>query len=177
MEDQEKIENIFRSSSSPEELFDVFNVAINSKIKNADTFKILLANPILSPDEVKMYTEKLIKEMPPIAFEINMWTARVFENFTEDYDRLEDSFEYYHRALFHKPTSYEPLLKLLNLYNYDINLPTNSRIVNVVQDAAAMTDQKSKVYYALANHFRKKGNNRMEVKYLSLAEKAAAGEI
>lgn len=177
MQDQNKIENIFRSSSSRDELFDAFHSAINSKIKNPDTFKILLANPTLSPDEIKMYTEKIIQELPPNAFDLNMWTAGVFENYLHDYECLEDSLNYYHRALFTKPTSHEPLIKILNLYNYDIDVPANRRIVNIVEDAVAGTDRKSKVYYALANHFRKTGNNRMEVKYLALAEKAAEENI
>ena len=171
MQDKQKIENIFRNSSSPDELFDAFHTALKLKIKSADTFKILLANPTLSPDEVKMFTEKLIREQPGNAFEFNMWTGSVFENFISDYERLEDTLEYYKRAIFHKPNACEPLLKLLNLFNYEIDLPSNSRIINIIQDSVAATDQKSKVYYALANHFRKTGNNRMEVKYLALAEK------
>ena len=171
MRDLEKIENIFRNSSSPDELFDAFQTAVNLKIKSVDTYKILLANPTLSADEVKMFTEKLIKEQPDNAYEFNMWTGSVFENFISDYERLEDTFEYYKRAIFHKPDSHEPLLKLLNLYNYEINLPTNSRIINTIVDVVKTIDKKSKVYYALANHFRKTGNNRMEVKYLALAEK------
>jgi len=176
VQDQEKIENTFRYSSSQDELFDAFREAIRREVKNPETFKILLANPTLSPDEIKMYTEKLIRELPHSAFDFNMWTASVFENYSNDYEKLEDAFNYYYSALFYKPTSPEPLLRLLNLYNYEIDLPSNGRIVNLIEDLAASVENKSRVYYALANHFRKTGNNRLEVKYLALAEKSAERE-
>jgi hypothetical protein len=173
---QERIENIFRSASSSEELFDAFQEALKFGIKAIDSFKILLANPSLTHDEIKMYTEKLIIELPQKAYDINLWTANIFENCSTEYDRLEDSLNYYLRAFFHQPDLHEPLLRLLNLYNYDYDFPSNIKIINLIEDGVVMVSQKSKVYYAMANHYRRIGNNRLEVKYLSLAEREAEKE-
>jgi tetratricopeptide (TPR) repeat protein len=176
VQEHERIENIFRYSSSSEELFDAFQEALRHRIKSLDSFKILLANPSLNPDEIKMFTEKLITDIPQKAYDINLWTAKIFENYLTEYDRLEDCINYYQRAHLHQPTLHEPLLKLLNLYNYDLDYPSNRKILNLIEDCVASVKYKSKVYYALANHYRRIGDNRMEVKCLSLAEKEAGNE-
>jgi hypothetical protein len=176
VQELERIENIFRCSSSSEELFDTFNEALKHRIKSLESYKVLLANPSLTPDEIKMFTEKIITELPNKAYDINLWTANVFESSAAEYDRLEDSLNYYERAYFHLPIAHEPLLKILNLYNYELNYPSNKKIISFIEQGIDLVKQKSKIYYALANHYRRIGNCRMEVRYLSLAEKEALNE-
>lgn len=171
-----KIENTFRSATSSDELFDAFQDALKLNICGLETFKILLANPVLSSDEVKMFAEKLIKEFSTNVFDLCMWTAKIFENDPDNNDRLDDALHYYSRAISNQPTSHEPFVKLLELYNHEINLPTNQKILDLVSVGIQAVHYKSKVYYALSNHYKRAGNIQLAAKHLALAEKSAERE-
>lgn len=175
-ETTKKIESIFRNSISSDELFDTFQAALNEKFDNPEIFEILLGNPTLSPDEIKMFTEKLLKEFPDSAFMLCMWTAKVFGNFSEDYERLEDALTYYSKASLRQPTEHEPHLKILDLYNYDLDLPTNYKLVGIVEAGIPPVNFKSKIYHALSEHYKRIGDLDHASKYLALAEKAAERE-
>ena len=168
-----KIENIFRNSTSTDLLFDAFQEAIELKIKDLEIFKILLGNPALSSDEIKMYVEKLIKEFPGEANELSIWTARIFENKGDYLNSLEDALHYYKKAHDYKPDSSESLLQLLQLYNYELELPINKNIIEFVEYRISSVKLKSKIYYALADHYKKIGDKQSEIKYFALAERSA----
>lgn len=175
-EEVTKIEETFRNSRSSDELFDAFQSAMKIKLTDLDIFKILIANPTLSPGEIKMFTEKLIKEIPGKAHDLLLWTGKVLENHPNNYTHLEDTILIYRRAIAHNPSSHESLLKLLNLYNHELDLPTNHKILSVVEESIASVDRKSKVYYELAKHYRKLGNVEMEKNYLRRAEESSKTE-
>ena len=172
LDDVKRIEDTFRNSRSPDELFDAFQNAIKINLSDIDTFKILIANPTLTPNEIKMFTEKLLKETPGNALDLLLWTGKVFENHPDNYNHLEETILIYQRALSYKPTSHEPLLKLLHLYNHEIDFPTNQKILDLIDESVAAVDKKSKVYYALAKHYKKCGDPKLEKKYLQLAEES-----
>lgn len=176
-EAKKRIENIFRNSSSPEELFDAFDEAIKLKINDVEIYKVLLGNPVLSLDEIKMYAEKLIRELDDKKFQITMWTAKVFENLQANFDYLDSAINYYAKAIEFDPSSHEPLVRLLKLYNYDLELPTNKRILNLVEMNLHKVEIKSKVYLALADLYKQLGNKQLEAKYAALGEKAMEDEI
>ncbi len=171
-----KIEETFRSSKSSDELFDAFQEAIKINLSDIGVYKILLANPTLLPDEIKLFTEKLIKEIPGSSFDLSMWTGKVFENQTDYFNNVKDALFYYQRAISFKPESHEPLMNLLNLYNYEINLPINQKIVDVINESVSSVNQKSKIYYALSKHYKKCGDSVLEIKYYALAERASENE-
>ncbi len=171
-----RIENIFRNSTSSDELFDAFQEALSQKFSDPGIFEILIGNPAVSSDEVKMFTEKLIKEYTGNVFVLCMWTAKVFGSFAEDYERLEDALNYYIKASLNKPTDFEPYTRILSLYNYDLDLPTNYKIVGIVESGIPPVNLKSKIYYALSEHYRKTGDLERASMYLALAEKAAERE-
>lgn len=175
-EESKKIENIFRNSESHDELFDAFQSAINLKLDDLEAFKILIANPVLSPDEIKMFTEKLLKVMPEKSYSILMWAGKIFESQPDNYDYLEDAFNYYNRAISYQPDSFLPFLRLLNLYNYEIDYPMNRKIIGTVENLLPKVDQKSTIYYALSAHYKKCGNKDRETEYLALAEKETKRE-
>jgi hypothetical protein len=176
IEEINRIEEVFRNSKSPDELFDTFQKAIKIKLSDIGVFKILLANPMLSRDEIKLFTGKLIKEMPDSSLDLLMWAGKVFENHADYYDNVKEAFLYYQRAISYRPESHEPQLNLLNLYNYEIDIPTNKKILEVIDESVFAVNQKSKIYYALAKHYKKCGDSKLEVKYLALAERSAENE-
>ncbi|MGE5439432.1 MAG: hypothetical protein ACM3UR_06200, partial [Bacteroidota bacterium] len=92
------LEKIFREATSSGELFDSFQKAIKHKLKDAELYKILLSNISLSPDEIKMYTEKLCREYGDIRYDIYMWAANILESMHAG-EHLETAFEYYRKAI------------------------------------------------------------------------------
>ena len=74
------------------------------------------------------------------------------------------------------PAEYNPLLSVLKLYSYELPLPSNEDIMKIVNIGVEHVQQKAKVYDAMAEHFRKIGNLKLERKYKSIAEKAARNE-
>jgi hypothetical protein len=172
-----RIENIFRGSSSSDELFDSFQEALKLPITEIQTYKILLGNPTLTSDEVKMYAEKLVKQFPQQSFETLLWAGRIFESQKEDQHRLEDSIRYYQRAFYENPHYESALVYMLNLYNYDIEVVTNAKIIDFVESAVVTVTKKSRVYFRLSEHFKQLGNLPLAARYLALGEKSAEREI
>jgi hypothetical protein len=120
-----------------------------------------------------MFVEKLIKEFPSQASELAIWTARIFENKDDYHNSIENAIHYYKLAHNYKPDSFESLIQLLQLYNYELDLPLNTNIIEFVEEKISFVRIKSKIYYALAKHYKKIGEKQLEVKYFALAERAA----
>jgi hypothetical protein len=176
MKIREEIENIFRSSNSSDELFDAFQSALKNKISDVDFYKILLGNPALSTDEIKMYASKLCSEFPDFTFDICMWTADLFLKNIEDYRCIADALAYYKNAAESKPAKHEPYLAAIKLYNYDLEIPTNKQILSMVDKGMPSVDKKSKVFFAMAELYKKLGNRSMYSECFTLAQQAAQRE-
>lgn len=172
MDLQNKIEDTFRFSSDNDELFDAFNLGLNSNLKSPEPFKILLANPALNDDEIFMYTEKLANVYKENAFDIYLWSARICGNKIEGYQCVENAINLILKASDKKPNSEEPYIQLLELYNYDENFPTNEIILEIVEKSIEKVIKKSRVYYGIANVYRTIGKENLEHKYKKLAEEA-----
>jgi len=170
------IESTFQNSTSRDELFDAFGDALKYNISDFELYKILLANPVLSADEIKMYTEKLLKEISLSTYHILMWTAKIFETRSSNISELIDSVNYYERAMNTRRTEHESLLALLNIYNYDVETEVNRRILNLVENGVRNVFIKSKVYYALANLYKHLNNIKTASNYLALAERSVEFE-
>lgn len=170
------IEYIFLISSSSEELFDAFDIAIKNKISDAELYKILLANPYISTDELALFTEKITSEFQHLSYEIYVWTAKILEQKVSGLDYIERCVEYYQKAVNSKPTESEPLINMIKLYNFDFSLPVNRTIIANVKQCIKSVEKKSVVYYELANLYKKMGNQDLNKEYLLLAEIAARGE-
>lgn len=172
----EQIENIFLSSSNPDELFDAFQLAVNMEIKDFDLYKIMLANPALSTDEIKMFSEKLSTLINNDKYNIYYWTANIFEHRKEFFESLDDSIAYYQKAFFENSKNALPLVHLLGLYNFDFETPINHTIKKFVEENLVLVDKKSRVYFSLADLYKRKGDYVNATRYLALAEKSLESE-
>lgn len=166
---KQKIEEVFRQSNSRGELFDAFHDAISNNIDDIDLYKILLANPILSKEEISMYSNKLSSVAESKRFDIYMWAAKLLENKSYDHESVSSSLSFYLKASETNPQNEKPLLQMLHLYNYDLNLPTNKRIVELIEQKLDNLKEKGGVYIALANHYDRLGLIDTKTKYLRLA--------
>lgn len=171
-----EIENIFRCSASSSELFDAFHFLLSQRFRDIELYKILLANNVLSDDEIKLYTEKLSEVFNEYSYDLLMWSAQVFENKTSNYSGAENAFAYFTKAYNTLPIEEEPLLKTISLYNFDINLPLNNSIINFVRDHLFSVKKKSRVYKALADLHKRLGDSNKSNEYISLAEKSSKEE-
>lgn len=171
-----KIESVFRNSNSPDELFDRFTDAIKLKINDLSLYKIFLANPALSVDEIKMFTGKLLKEMPDEHFQLGMWTAKIFENRQISYEYIENAIHFYEIAVQANPMAHEPLLEMIKLYNMDLDLPHNKKILDLIDVYIPAVNLKSKVFFSLAELYKKINNLDSASKYLALGSKASERE-
>ena len=174
--DKNEIEKIFRSSNSSNELFDAFAAGLQNNINDTGIYKILLGNPALSEDELLMYTEKLADELPANCYEIYSWTAGVLGSKTFDTGCLEKSIKYYAKATQKNKTDHIPYIKALNLYNYDMSTTLNNTIINFIEQGIPTVNYKSKVYSALAEHYKRTGNSEAHAKCSKLAEQSAQRE-
>ena len=171
-----KIENTFRQSDSQDNLFDAFQSAIENNLEDPEIYKVLLANPALSPDEIMMFTEKLCREFPEQKFGYYIWTAQVFENKSQSQENRLRAMDHYIRAAETEPTNFSPYISLLNLYNIEMDLPSNKKILNYVEEGVRKVHKKSKLYYALANLYKKLGDIQNEARNYALGEKSSQRE-
>lgn len=171
---KKNLEKIFRDANSSEALFDGFQIIIVSKIKDPVLFKTLLANPCLTEDEIMFFAEKLALEFRECAYTIFLWTGTIFET---KFGCVDHSFNYYAKAINMKPFKYEPFLSMIHLYDYEMDIPTNRAIMEFIDGLIEFVEEKSKVYFALANHYIKTGEIEYMKKYQALAEKAQKDEL
>ena len=176
VKNKEEIENIFKTSNSHEELFDAFTEAITNKYNDVELYKILLANPALGANEVIMFSEKIGKEFPSERYDLYFWVAELFSGQSFNVECYEKALEYYLKVFEMDMDNYEPLSAALGLYNYDLNITLNKEIVSTVEKGADIVKDRSKIYYALAEHYNKTGDSINYEKYSDLANKAAKND-
>jgi hypothetical protein len=175
-EQYKRIESAFRNSTSGDELFDFFGEALKSNIMDFDLYKILLANPSLTIDEIKMYAEKLLRVIEQNNYQILMWTGKIFESRSNSFTNLEEPINYYERAIKVQPAECDPLLNLLKLFNHEVETELNKKILSIIEKHLENVNTKSCVYYALSNLYKRRGDTIVSSKYMALAEKAAESE-
>ncbi|MFA7287799.1 MAG: hypothetical protein WC055_02865 [Melioribacteraceae bacterium] len=173
---EKEIEKIFHNSGCKNELFDAFGAALKSGIGNIDLYKILLANPALSSDELEMYSEELAKKLKGKEYDFYIWTGQIFEMGMCKEATPEKAFIYYSKANQIKPTINETLIKILRLYNYDFEVPINNSIEEIVENRIKFVDKKSVIYSKLADHFKAKGDLLKFTEYRALTELSAQRE-
>ena len=105
-----------------------------------------------------------------------MWTAKILESHAYAFSNLDDPIVFYERALNARPNEFEPHLSLIRLFSHDVETEFNKKILELVENNVSRVNRKSKVYYALADLYKRRGDTRNESKYLFLAEKSAEVE-
>ncbi|MGE5350435.1 MAG: hypothetical protein ACM3P0_00015 [Acidobacteriota bacterium] len=166
------LERIFREATSSGELFDSFQKALKHKLKDAELFKILLSNIILSPDEIKMYTEKLCREYKDIRYEIYMWAANILESMHAE-EHLETAFEYYRKAIESNHSDYQPYISMIKMYNVELDIPPKKVLLELLKSGIEEVRHKSRLCKAIADFYDLLQDKLMKQKYLAMAAKYA----
>lgn len=166
---KELLHKIFIDSSSQDELFDAFVDSLKLGINDFEHYKPLLANRVLSEDEIKMFTEKLAKEIKEGIVEIYLWTGQVFY----EKNNFKNAFEYFQKSFQNDVSNFYPLLNIANLYNFDFDDPLNKMIIDFIVSNVNSVNKKSRVYLALANIYKRIGDFSKAAKYNALAYRSA----
>lgn len=166
----ELLENTFRTSSSSEELFDSFRLAIESNIKDEELYKILLRNKALSIDEISMYTEKICKVYPDISYNIYFCVGQLLESISSYGKHNEKAFLYLKKAADSIPMKNEPYLAMAKMYNSELNIPKFEVIADAIEKGISLVDMKSPVCFALANLYQSHGDREKGLSYQKLGE-------
>jgi len=153
-----EIQGLFFTAPNFDLLFDTFLSAIKNKIDDPELYRALLANPVLSKDEIAFFSEACSKEFPHMAYDIYLWTGNVIEQSDSNLSNAEVAVGYYAKAINAKPEKFEPFVNLLNLFNYEYNLGFNKTIENTVNVGLKKVAEKKPVYLKLAAHFKQLGD-------------------
>lgn len=168
---KQEIEVIFRTSNSPDELFDAFRIAISSKIRDSEFYKTLLWNKALSTDEIMMFAEKICKEFPNLSYPVYFAVGQIFSSISFYGKHLEKAFVFYKKAAAAKPESVDPYIALIKMYNKELNVPRIEDVVYAAQEGIEVVEKKSRLCFELSNLFKKIGNKEKERAYRRLGEK------
>ena len=170
-QEKEKIENIFRNSSDADELFDTFEIALKENLEDIESYKILFANPTLGLNEIKMFSQALCEKYPGFCFGVFTWVGNIFANKKYDSEWRKSAVDFFLKASDYEPAEPEPLIKLLELYDHEIDIPDNKLILKEVKERMNKVGKKKELYKSIAEFYKKEGNETLEKKYRSLAEK------
>ncbi|OGU77310.1 MAG: hypothetical protein A2V93_11725 [Ignavibacteria bacterium RBG_16_34_14] len=165
------IENIFRNSDSPDELFDTFKIALAQGIRDSNIYRLLLWNKALSPDEIMMFAEKICKENPELCYQIYSWVGRIFSTISVYSEYNEKAFEYFKKAAKSNPAAYEPYISITKLYNDDLNLPDLNLIIKAVEKGLETVDKKSKLCFTISKLYKLNSDIESANAYQKLGEK------
>jgi len=168
----EEIRHSFSRSTDSNEIFDAFQSALLQNLRDIELYRGLFWNNALSPDELRLFGEKLSGVFPEISFEVFLWLGRVFEVTHSTHDNYELALHYFQRAALVQPDRPEPYVQAAHCYDADLNIPPLSVLVEFLRVGIDHVDDPSPLYHQLADlhelagdqeqsdHYRRKANER-----------------
>jgi tetratricopeptide (TPR) repeat protein len=153
----EEIRQCFASSTDFDEIFEAFEAALAQKVKDIEPYRMLFWNHALTPDEVRLFGEKLVKEFPELAYDVFSWLATVFEATTSSTDNYELALHYYRRAAQARPAEPDPYLDACDCYDPDLNIPPLSSLIEFLKDGIEHVTHPSLLYKRLARLYESAG--------------------
>jgi hypothetical protein len=146
----EEIRRTFASSGDFNEIFDVFQAALQQKLKDVEPYRLLFWNHSLAPDEIRLFGEKLASEFPDLAYDVYLWLASVFEATYAGDDNYELAVHYYQRAAQARPAEPDPYLDACDCYDPDLNIPPLSLLIEFVLKGTGLVPNPARLYRRLA---------------------------
>ena len=144
------IRQTFSTSTDFNEIFDVFQAAIRQKIKDVEPYRLLFWNQSLTPDEIRLFGEKLAAEFNDLAYDVYLWLASVFEVTASSDDNYELALHYYEKAAAARPVEPDPYLDACDCYDPDLNIPPLNALVEFLKRGVEHVPQPASLYKRLA---------------------------
>jgi tetratricopeptide (TPR) repeat protein len=169
---QEEIRRCFSASTDFNEIFDVFQAALAQRINDLEVYRLLFWNHSLTPDEVRLFGEKLAGEFPGLAYDVFLWLAGIFEATYSSSDNHELAVMYFKKAAAARPEAEEPYLKICDCYDPDLNIPPLSGLIEFLLQGLRLVGTAAPLYLRLADLYDFAGDPQQGAYY----RRKAAGE-
>ncbi len=172
----DEIRRCFSTSTDFNEIFDAFQSALTQKVKDVEPYRLLFWNHSLTPDEVRLFGEKLAKEFPDLSYDVFLWLASVFEVTYSTIDNYELALHYYMRAAMAKPEEADPYLDACDCYEPDLNIPPLTSLIEFVKLGVAKAKNPRALYKRLAYLYELAGDQEQSDMCRRKAEEDPQGE-
>ena len=166
----EDIRRCFSSSSDFNEIFDAFQAALSQNLKDVEPYRLLFWNHSLTPDEVRLFGEKLAAEFPDLAYDVYLWLAGVFEVTYSSNDNFELALYYYQKAASVQPAELDPYLDACDCYDPDLNIPPLASLIDFVKKGADRAVNPVSLFKRLAYLYELSGDLERSEQYRHKAE-------
>ncbi|MEW6511569.1 MAG: hypothetical protein AB1428_11505 [Bacteroidota bacterium] len=154
----DEIRQCFSTSTDFNEIFDVFQSALAQKITDLDSYRLLFWNHSLTPDEVRLFGEKLAEEFPSLAYDVFLWLAGIFEATYSSSDNHELAVQYYRKAAGARPTDSEPYLRVCDCYDPDLSIPPLPGLIEFLLQGLKKVADPSPLWMRLADLYEYAGD-------------------
>ena len=166
----EEIKQCFSGSSDFNEIFDAFQSALSQNLRDVEPYRLLFYNHSLTPDEVRLFGEKLASQFPDIAYEVYLWLASVFEVTYSSSDNYELAFHYYQKAALARPAEPDPYIDACDCYEPDLNIPPLASLIEFVSRGLQSVPSPVRLYTTLAHLYEMSGDPNTAETYRRKAE-------
>jgi tetratricopeptide (TPR) repeat protein len=166
----EEIRRCFSTSNDFNEIFDAFESALSQKLKDVEPYRLLFWNHSLTPDEVRLFGEKLAAEFPDLAYDVYLWLASVFEVTYSSNDNYELALHYYQKAADVKPAQPDPYLDACDCYDPDLNIPPLDSLIDFLNRGVLHVPNPKSLYKRLAQLYDLAGDIEQSEYYRRKAE-------
>ena len=166
----DEIRRCFSTSTDFNEIFDVFQFALTQKPTDVEPYRLLFWNHSLTPDEVRLFGEKLAGEFQEMAYDVYLWLASVFEVTTSSSDNFELALHYYQRASGVKPAEPDPYLDACDCHDPDLNIPPRAVLIEFLKQGLKHVQSPTNLYQRLASLYELDGDTRQSEMYRRKAE-------
>ena len=171
----EEIRQCFTSSTDFNEIFDVFQAALAQKVSEFEPYRLLFWNPSLTPDEVRLFGEKLAGEFPQVAYEVFSWLAGMFEATYSTSDNHELALLYYKKAAAVNPSEIEPYIKACECYEPDLNIPPAAGLIEFLKTGLPHIADPTPLFKRLGELYTQIGDDEQGTFYRLKAEHPPGG--
>jgi hypothetical protein len=154
----------------------VFQSALSQKLKDVELYRLLFWNHSLTPDEIRLFGEKLAAEFPDIAYDVYLWLASVFEVTYSSNDNFELALHYYKKAASVKPAEPDPYLDACDCYDPDLNIPPLVALIEFVRRGLDHVAGPFSLYKRLAHLYEMAGDTLQSEHYRRLADEPPLGQ-
>ncbi len=166
----EEIRTVFSTSQDFNELFDAFEDALVSELRDLELYRLLFWNSALGPDELCMFGEKLARTFPDLSYEIYMWLANIFEVTYSSYDNFELAIAHYKKAAAARPQEADPYLNAADCYEPDLNIPPADVLIAFLREGLKTVIAKKMVLQRLSYLYQMIGDREQSDYYRNLAD-------
>jgi hypothetical protein len=161
----EEIRRCFSTSTDFNEIFDVFQAALAQEVKDVEPYRLLFWNHSLTPDEIRLFGEKLSTQFPDLAYDVYLWLASVFEVTYSARDNFELAVHYYQKAALVRPSEPDPYLDACDCYDPDLNIPPLFSLIEFVENGTGHVTNPASLFRRLSHLYRLAGNEEMSDHY------------